>query len=90
MEVSITIISASTAKSLVPRQQVVTSVALLGMKKRLQLTESNGRSLGQVIHNQYVSGNLNLYTLSSATGRGQVKYMATPFFDFYMTTGHVL
>ncbi len=30
------------------------------------------------------------YTLSSTTGSGQVKYMATPFFDFYMTTGYVL
>ncbi len=26
-----------------------------------------------------------MYTLSSVTGRGQVKYMASPFFDFYMT-----
>ena len=29
-------------------------------------------------------------TLTSATGSGHVKYMATPFFYFYMTTGHVL
>ncbi len=30
------------------------------------------------------------HTLSSVTGSGHVKYMASPFFDFYMTTCHVL
>ena len=30
------------------------------------------------------------YTLSSVTGSGHVKYMASPIFDFYMTTCHVL
>ncbi len=31
-----------------------------------------------------------LYTLSSVTGSGLVKYMASPFFDIYMTISHVL
>ena len=31
---------------------------------------------------------LNPHTLSSMTGSGHVKYMANPFFDFYMTTCH--
>ncbi len=30
------------------------------------------------------------YTLISVTGSGHVKYMASPFFDFYMTTCLVL
>ena len=29
---------------------------------------------------------LTPYTLSSVTGSGHVKYMVSPFFDFYMTT----
>ncbi len=28
-------------------------------------------------------------TLSSVTGSGHVRYMASPFFDLYMTTCHV-
>ncbi len=31
-----------------------------------------------------------LYTLSSVTGSGHVRYMASPFFYFYMTTCHVM
>ena len=49
-------------------------------------TENRNRDGGNYDNNK----TWGKYTLSSATGSGQVKYMATPFFDFYMTTGHVL
>ena len=31
-----------------------------------------------------LNNSIGLYTLSSVTGNGRVKYMAIPFFDFYI------
>ncbi len=35
-------------------------------------------------------GKSHLDALSSITGSGHAKYMASPVYDFYMTTYHVL